>query len=351
MLVPAIDRAGAGEGLPGAGGEITSGSGSHRGARFEAASPYPLEHYPAYPATILLPPAMSAGHDMSIVGSRTSGSGRRSSRNMFIHRDREMVSINVDMLQGRVQEEVESQLEEQVPEEILPTYESLMSDLMTVGIQSRSSEHNGGRSRSGVGGSGELGVVENSTKPWKWTRRRRITTRGVGYSDAVIIELTLVDSGTTEGARILCASGMGFGVVTPYLLKYSPTTLTTNTNPDSDQNPNPLCILSESPHSPRLALDAVLPPPASTLDVSIDIRANGGSYNLATDTRDGRDETAAAGSRSTTSGLGRWNSGNALQDGRRIQFAMLLRGEGEREREQDEEQDEIPPGTYESFDT
>ncbi|KAJ3885119.1 hypothetical protein GG344DRAFT_70809 [Lentinula edodes] len=169
MPVPAVDRAGAGEGLPGAGGEITSGSGSHRGARFEAASPYPLEHYPAHPATILLPPAMSAGHDMSIVGSRTSGLGRRSSRPMFIHWDREMVSINVDMLQGRVQEEVESQLEEQVPEEILPTYESLMPDLMTVGIQSRSSEHNGGRSRSGVGGSGELGVVENSTK---WTTRR-----------------------------------------------------------------------------------------------------------------------------------------------------------------------------------
>ncbi|KAH7872887.1 uncharacterized protein C8R40DRAFT_1172943 [Lentinula edodes] len=169
MSVPAVDRAGAGEGVPGAGGEITSGSGSHRGARFEA-SLYPLEHYPAHPAMILLPPAMSAGHDaVSIVGSRNSGSGRRSSRNMFIHRDREMVSINVDMLQGRVQEEVESQLEEQVPEEILPTYESLMSDLMTVGIQSRSSEHNGGRSRSGVGGSGELGVVENSTK---WTTRR-----------------------------------------------------------------------------------------------------------------------------------------------------------------------------------
>ncbi|KAJ3912272.1 hypothetical protein F5877DRAFT_84985 [Lentinula edodes] len=169
MPVLAIDHAGAGEGVPGAGGEITSGSGSHR-AGFEAASPYPLKHYPTYSAMILLPPTMSAGHDaVSIVGSRNSGSGRRSSRNMFIHRDREMVSINVDMLQGRVQEEVESQLEEQVPEEILPTYESLMSDLMTVGIQSRSSEHNGGRSRSGVGGSGELGVVENSTK---WTTQR-----------------------------------------------------------------------------------------------------------------------------------------------------------------------------------
>ncbi|KAJ3858622.1 hypothetical protein EV359DRAFT_68859 [Lentinula novae-zelandiae] len=171
MPVPAVDCAGAGEGVPNAGGEITSGSGSHCGAGFEVASPYPSEHYPAHSATILLPPAMSAGYDMSIVGSGTSGSGRRSSRNMFLHQDRDMVSINVDMLQGRVQEEVESQEEEQVPEEILPTYESLMSDMMTVGIQSRISEHNGGRSRSGVGGSGiqELEVVENSTK--RATRR------------------------------------------------------------------------------------------------------------------------------------------------------------------------------------
>lgn len=71
MPVPAIDHAGAGEGVPGAGGEITSGSGSHH-AGFEAASPYPLEHYPTYPAMILLPPTMSAGHDaVSIVSQGT----------------------------------------------------------------------------------------------------------------------------------------------------------------------------------------------------------------------------------------------------------------------------------------
>ncbi|KAJ3873345.1 hypothetical protein F5051DRAFT_444334 [Lentinula edodes] len=143
--------------------------------------------------------------------------------------------------------------------------------------------------------------------------------------------------------RFLAASGARSGVVTPYLLKYSPATLTSNTNPGP--NPDPLRPL-------RLTLDPVTGLPLTemsrtrhTLDVS---RANGGSNNSATDTRDGRGETAAAGSRSTTSGLGRWDSENVLQDKRRVQFTMPLRGEGEREREQDKEQDEIPP-TYESL--
>ncbi|KAJ4474619.1 hypothetical protein C8J55DRAFT_128995 [Lentinula edodes] len=137
---------------------------------------------------------------------------------------------------------------------------------------------------------------------------------------------------------LLAASGARSGVITPYSLKYSPATLTSNTDPGP--NPDPLRPL-------RLTLDPVTGLPLTemsrtrhTLDVS---RAHGGSNNSATDTRDGRGETAAAGSRSTTSGLGRWDSENVLQDKRRVQFTMPLR-----EGEQDKEQDEIPP-TYESL--
>ncbi|KAH7872886.1 uncharacterized protein C8R40DRAFT_1172942 [Lentinula edodes] len=183
-LVQTADCAGTGEGVPGAGGEIEIESGMHeefaavgtnggggsprRHARFGVATPYLLKYHLGRLAPILSPPRTltaqqmalevfvdggergggeefdnivvpvathAAGHGVPTVGSRAGDLDRRYSRNVFIHWDRGSVNINADMPQG-----------EQVPEEVPPTYESLMSSLisglMPVRVRSRSSEHN-----------------------------------------------------------------------------------------------------------------------------------------------------------------------------------------------------------------
>ncbi|KAJ3885117.1 hypothetical protein GG344DRAFT_83082 [Lentinula edodes] len=183
-LVQTADCVGTGEGVLGVGGEIEIESGMHeefaavgtnggcgsprRRARFGVATPYLLKYHLGSLAPIFSPPRTltaqqmalevfvnggergggeesdnivvpvathAAGHGVPAVGSRAGDLGRRYSRNVFIHQDRGSVNINADIPPG-----------EQVPEEVPPTYESLMSGLisglMPVRVRSRSSEHN-----------------------------------------------------------------------------------------------------------------------------------------------------------------------------------------------------------------